>query len=221
SPVERLDEDDARDLRAALEKVQPALREARRLETLPRGRYEVEWKRDLLSTLMPHLESVRTVSTLLEADAVLAAHEGDIETACRSATAAVNAARSIGDEPSGISFLVRIACCHKGVNCAQRALAQGEAMGPTLAAFQKLLEDESRKPLLLQAMRGERGGMFNLMEMLATGEYDLEELSGSRPKPPNAARKVYHWAYLLPIMRRNQAAVLEILTDAVEIARKE
>jgi hypothetical protein len=86
-----------------------ALAEARRLDGLPEGRYPLEHKVDYLNTLVPHLDRIRGVVWLLTADATFRAQEGDLAGAWVSLRAAVNGARSIGDDPSLIAVLVRTA----------------------------------------------------------------------------------------------------------------
>src|SRR5438105_3692037 len=122
-------------LLTALQRAAAALVRARQLVDVSNGLYAVAWSEDLVGTLMPHLEQARTMARLLNLDAVQRAQEGDADGALASCGAALNAGRSIGDEPTCISQLVRAACQVGAVSSLERALAQGE---PSRAALEKL-----------------------------------------------------------------------------------
>src|SRR5262245_35097232 len=81
----------------------------------------------------------------------------------------VNAGRSVGDEPMAVSQLVRIACRGRAAAALERVLAQTEPPAGALAELQTLLEDESRRELLLIILRGERGGGNRTVEALEDG----------------------------------------------------
>jgi hypothetical protein len=95
--------------------------------------------------------------------------------ACR---AALNAARSIGDEPIFVSQLVRIAGVVMACPAIERTLGQGEPPTEELSALQKLLEDEDAFPGLLTATRGERASMHKVFECVERGEVSAVELEG-------------------------------------------
>src|SRR5439155_8048535 len=103
-------------------------------------------------------------------DAVLRAHDGDADGALASCRGALNAGRSIGDEPFSVSVLVRIACRHSALRRAERVLAQGEPSQEALRLLQQLLEKEQRVSLFLIAARGGRAGMDRLMEAVQAGK---------------------------------------------------
>ncbi len=149
SPTERLSDEDAAGLAYELREQRAALAEARKLADLPRGRFPA-------GSLDAHLDEVRAVSRLLQYDAYVQSQAGDVRLALRACLAAVNAGRSVGDEPS----LAAQACCAECVADAchliERVLAQGEADSTELHQLQSLLEQEEVCPRLVIGMRGER-----------------------------------------------------------------
>jgi hypothetical protein len=168
-----LDEPHLIELRAELAKADAALATARDLADRPRGRWAVLWNSDLLiATLMPHIEQPRRVAQLLVLDAIAASADGNGDGALRSCRAALNAGRSMGDEPTGIAQLVRVACALDAVRALERVLAQGEASEPALNAMQRLLEDEAAAPILLIRARAYRAMWFQALDAMRTGHYN-------------------------------------------------
>ncbi len=172
APPERLDDETRKDLGAELKRVAAALDTARGLADRPRGRYAVAWTKDHVGTLMPHLEQVRDVIRMLVLDAARRSAEGDGEGALRSCRAALNAARSVGDEPAMVSFLTRIAGTGQAVRALERALAQPEAPAAALEELQRLLAGEAEEPLQLRAARAERIGYYECLEVMRAGKFD-------------------------------------------------
>src|SRR5262249_42551873 len=146
-------------LRRELAGIHEAVERARTLRDLPQGRYAVEWSPDWLGTVLPCQEA-RAVAILLRLDAGQTAHDGDIDGALSSAYALLNAARSIGDEPTALSQLARVSITSTATLTLERTLAQGVPSEPALAEFQRAIDDEAKEPLLLYLARGERAGHY-------------------------------------------------------------
>ncbi len=214
-----LDDELAAELREELDQVKSAVLRAREVASLGKGRYPLELKRNPLSTPLRHLDQARTVCHLLTADATRLAHEGNVDGALRSCQAALNVGRSIGDEPTFMSVLVRMACRAYVFQKLVRILAQGEASDTVLADLQHLLEDEARPALLLIGARGERAMSYVLWERVASGELGLE-LADERAEPTPWYLQPYRWAYLRPVLEYNRAVSLEWMNRAVEIVKK-
>jgi hypothetical protein len=204
-------------LRAELTALRPALKEARRLTEFVRGRYEVAWRKDLFGTPLPHLEKARAVAKLLRLDAALRADSQDLEGALVSTRAILNAGRSIGDEPTIISQVVRIACRGQAVLSLERALAQGVASDKAVALTQSDFARESNAPLLGFGVRGERAAMAETWAQIATGEMRMEQVSDGRPQPAHWYDGVYTWGYLYPIAPYNHAVALRSLSRALAL----
>jgi hypothetical protein len=215
SPPVQLNKSQSGTLRTELGKVAPALKAARRLADMPRGRYGIIWSRDGVGTLMPHIDALRPVSDLLSLDVVLRAHDGDADGALASCRGLLNAGRSLGDEPAAVSQLTRLGCRRCAVQGLERALAQGEASDAALEAVQRLLEDEEKEPLQLVTARAERADIQQFLETLEAGEFS----------PPAYGLRSRTGSYTADTLldrgraRAAHAAYLRYLTELVEIAK--
>jgi hypothetical protein len=168
---QRPGEADATELRAALTKVAAAVATARGLADWPRGRYTLVWAKDLVGTLMPHVQEAREVARLLALDALQRAFDGDMDGAVRSCQAALNAGRSLGDEPSVMSQLSRAVGTRQVLHSLEQTLAQGEASAQALEDLQRLLAAEAEEPLQLLAARSDRVMFYQCLEVMRTGRF--------------------------------------------------
>jgi hypothetical protein len=179
-PQMRLPAEDAAWLADEVCQRQDALLEARRLADLPKGRHPITFTRDFISTLMEPQQRSRAVLLLLYLDVMLEAENGDMKVALHSCRALLNGARSLGDEPTLISQLIRMAGVAIACQAVQRVVAQGEPDPAELAELQKLLENEEQFPRLVVGARGERGGIHQLLDALESGDVPFAALTGSR-----------------------------------------
>jgi hypothetical protein len=180
-PQEQLTPDMAARLQAELENHKDAVGIARQLVDLPRGRHHIEYLPNLLETRLDDQGTSRKVAWLLFYDVMRCAQAGDPRQALSSCRAIVNAGRSLGDEPTAISQLIRIACVVSACQAAERILAQGEPPPVEMQRLQAALAEEELFPGQLIALRGDRAffhGMFDVMEQ---GEVLPSELADSRP----------------------------------------
>ncbi len=224
APEAQLAPEDHRELRRQLRRVGPALAEARLLAGLPRGRYPVQWSLDFFFTPLPHLQECGTTCDLLRMDAIFRAQDKDSEGACVSAQAALNAGRSLGDEPNVVSQLVRITCGGRAVHAVERILAQGEPGEGALADLQHLLEREARESpsLLVMALRGERALIHGMLEAIDRGDLSVAESLGILSS--GSLRKPSFWDgitefFALPRLRRAHALFLRQSMPILAIAR--
>jgi ABC-type transport system involved in multi-copper enzyme maturation permease subunit len=176
TPENQLNDRQIQDLTNMFERFESTLMMARRLADMPRGRHPIHWSDDGLSTLLPYTQDARTLANLLRYDALLRSQERHADGALESVRGILNAGRSIGDEPTLISMLVRIAI--RGVFAAEleRALAQGEPSEDGMRKLQSLMETEEKTPLLLIGMLGERGMFDRLLENLEKGKVGIKQL---------------------------------------------
>jgi hypothetical protein len=216
-PPERLPPEQAARLEAELRAVAPAVTEARKLAGLPRGRHHITYRHLVINTLLEDQESVRAAAALLKYDALRRAHAGDMAGALASCRAALNAGRSIGDEPTAISQLIRNAGVTLACHAAERVLAQGEAGPDDLAALQRAFEEEDRHPGLLVSMRGERAAQYELYDAVEKGEVDPEDFS-ERPGPPEGGPAPLGWA-LRDRFRSELPPMLALMARHVEVSR--
>jgi hypothetical protein len=170
-PTEALPQAEVTAARVALDRMRPALAEARRLADFPDGRYRLEHNADYLSTELPHVQEAIRVVRLLDYDAVVQALDGDGEAAVRDCIAALHVPRYLRGEPMLITYLAGVALHAQILEAAEHALAAKKpASDKTLLALQKLLEDEGARPLLVEAYRGERAGFHYMLTNAANGD---------------------------------------------------
>jgi hypothetical protein len=210
APVSRIQQAALQTLR---KRAAAALAEARSLTDFPEGRHAINYARDYLTTLLPHAVNTRTVSDLLSLDVLGQALDGHPNEALASCRAIVNASRSLSDEPSAISQLVRIGVVFFAAQGAERVLRYGVPAAPDLEALQRLLEQEAEAPVLLTMARAERGGLHWFMSAVTSGDLDpaavgnLPELKALKAMPSGLA------------LRHAHAWLLQHMTRCVQIAR--
>jgi hypothetical protein len=192
-PPDRLTPEQAARLSAALQAVAPAVTEARKLAGLPRGRHHITYRRVVLNTLLEDQQGARSAAALLKYDALRRAHAGDLAGALASCRGVLNAGRSIGDEPTAISQLIRNAGVTVACYTAERVLAQGEAGPDDLAALQRAFEEEDRHPGLLVCLRGERAAQYELYDAVEKGEVSPDDFS-EKGNTPDEGPSLTGWA---------------------------
>jgi hypothetical protein len=191
--------------------------EARKLQTFTTGYYHVTMGENPYTTLLPHIDKARQVVALLQYDALLAAVDNDPDAAIRSAHAALNVGRSIGDEPFLISQLVRISCATVAVESAFQTLAWGEPR-QGLTQLQAAFATEANEPWFLNGIRGERASIDRIFAGLASGKLTLDDfviLGLQKPGPLEyAAFRLYKG-----VIPEDHAAALRILTEYIAAAK--
>jgi hypothetical protein len=222
---EQLTPEQRKSLEAELQKMSPALAEARKVKDMPVGRPPLQPAANLMAVLLPHVQIMREWAMLLSYDAELHAQQGDMEGAFESLRAAVNVSRSIGDEPTLISQLVRWAMRGIALRELERLLAQGEASEQALAPVQALLEMDDSEPDFLYAVRGERAFEENMIQQMQAGNVSLWQMAGGGPaggKLRIGSLDVEELVYRLfnGPPSAHFADMLRFTTQAVGIARK-
>ena len=200
------------EVRADLTKMAEAVIEARKLATMPRGRFPINPAPNPMMTMFPHLQIVRSLTRLLQADAALRAEDGDIDGALESCRAILNVGRSIANEPFLISQLIRFAVDGIATLEIQRALAQGEASEAALGQLQAALIENAKADPMIAGMRGERAWINDQMEKMTRGEIDMETIGIGTGMPQNLPLPTAFFQY-------NHALLLDQLNRAVEIAK--
>jgi hypothetical protein len=175
-PNEKLTDEEFVRLSRELAIAQPALNAAIKLANMPHGWHRIHYERNPILTLLPDQQESRRILNLLVFESMRQNQKGDTKNALTSCRAALNAARSLGDEPIFISQLIRNAGVVHACQAIERALAQGEPPLEDMSALQKLLENEDSFPGFLTATRGERASMHQLFEAIERGEVSLDEL---------------------------------------------
>jgi hypothetical protein len=224
-----LNAEQERVLRAELTRVATMVELARHMTDYPYGRYPIHSYKDLVSTLAANRVQARGVALVLQDDALLRAHDGDLRSAFQDAKASVYAGRVIGDEPTIQSQLLRIDCDTRATSILERSLACGRASEMDLFDLQKELEKEAEMPFLLTGIRGERACHDIVLEEIQRGDisfadyYRLMKVGG----PFFPLERMAHdgFAYNLSILntylniRNERVATLRFMNEMVELAK--
>lgn len=188
------------------------------------GRYPISFSKDGISTLLPFTQDAREYCNALCHEATLRADLGtkaDLDLSLDSCRRAILCNRAIGDEPTLISVLVRIAIRARSFKKIERIVAQGEPSPEALAQMQKLLEEDEAENMLIQGARGERALMDRMMLALQRG--DLKYADVRKIMTTGARSQLYgleDWAFWATAGSSdlNRAAFLKLNNRFVEIA---
>jgi hypothetical protein len=218
-------------LRAELRRADKAVIEARKLIDLPYGIRHLNWTRNYYDTLLPHVQSVRELANVLSYDILAQIEDGNLSQALLSAQAELNTGRALGDEPTLISQLVRIAIDTLTVARIERILGQGEPPPADLLAVQHAVEQEAEEPLLYYGLRGERAMVDGFLENVQKGEVSFREmgnmvtawrlvgaLAGGRSQGLEVQTRLEAFTVVLAI-RSQRAETLRYMNRLLEAAR--
>jgi hypothetical protein len=214
-PPHQLDESQINALRKELAKAKASLTELRKIIDKPRGRYPLTFSKDSYSTRLADTQNTRRCANLLGHDILLKAQDRDMAGAFQSCRCIINAQRAIGDEPTVISMLVRIAIRTLAGKNLERILAQGQLAEADLAGMQRLLEEEEREPLLLIAARGERALADGFLEAVQKREIPLNSMNQKNFDKMEAL----YYALSPGTIRRARVALLRFNNEFVELAK--
>jgi hypothetical protein len=219
APGECLKAEEFATMRKAVDAAMPAIALARALADQPDGRYAIVWNSDVFSTLLPHIEKLSDVATLLACDALLYLHDGDIDETLNSSLALLNAGRSIGDEPLLISQLARTHIVEKACRLTEHVLVHGEPSDAALAELGRALDRDEAEPSLWWAVRGERGAIDRFFACVEAGEFTREQLRKITGEPDLSLGRLAGASLVPGAATDARAAVLRYLSKAVEIAK--
>ena len=152
-------------LQHALDQVRPAREISRTLADLPKGRFPIVYRADGSDDFK--LQPLRHAVELSRLNAAAHVQAGDVQAAVDSCRSEFAIARSIGDEPTTISQIVRVALVSISAATVKRILAQSEPDDGQLEILQKCLEMEEKHPYWSIAWRGERAYQTVAVEAMA------------------------------------------------------
>jgi hypothetical protein len=207
-------------LRAELNRLAPEVKLALSLAGMKDGRFPFSLAQDGISTQINSQEA-RQVEHLLQQEMFRRLRDGDVEGACEAARAMLVVARSVGDEPTIISMLVRIACASAAAGNLERILAQGEPTESSLAVLQKMVEEEAAFPYLKVGFRGERGMLHLTMKAIEDGKLTasgLTVMSGNATQGFSPFEKIWDPIYSRSAARTAHPELLRRLAEYIEIA---
>jgi hypothetical protein len=221
-PPSRLNATQRAALTRLLKAVTPERTQAREIANFPNGRLPITYAPGFIASKTRTTDVPPTLH-LLEYDLLDLLEAGDTPAAVTSWRAFFHATRSIGDEPLVISQIIRMNARSTAVRLLERLLAQSEPDAATLASLQQLVEDDERQPLFLFAVRGERAGAFEAIEMVrATGAAKpiLQQIDSSARAWWAGNLTVAEALAMMPgAIPGQEAALLKAMTELVEIAK--
>jgi hypothetical protein len=217
-----LDKRQADALHKELQRNAGTLAEIAKIKRKSHGRYPITYTRDFIGTRLPHTQDTRNLANLLADEALVLADDRNLDGALMDCRCIIHAERAIGDEPTLISMLVRIAIHQMAVKQIERVLAQGEPSAASLADLQQLLEEEAAEPLFLIGARGERGGMDGLLEALQTGAvktpWPYVQAMAAPGQSPSVLQGV-RLKFAPASLKADRAALLSFNNRIVELAK--
>jgi hypothetical protein len=233
APPAQLNEFQTELLTKELKKVRPAVAEARKLVDQPHGHLDVRSGLDwfMVGARASHFDGARAVVMLLRYDAALRSQEGDADGALASIRGALNAGRSVHDDPALVAQLIRNAYCLIALSGLERALAQGEPSEAALSGVQSPLDEEGAQPRFLIGAQGELALTNEFMNALRAGKVSTSQLVQIAQHTQWAARNptgakiagldIDQELYRLSLRTgpAEHAALLEYLSRVVQIAR--
>lgn len=175
-PQQRLPEEDKNKVRLAVAAALPALHAAVPLAERPRGRHPIQYHRIIIATNYHTQPLVVPLGQAFRLAAIERAEEGAISEALRHCHAALNAARSIGDEPVAITQLIRQRTAQSTCRAIERVLAHGVARAEELKRLEEALLEEDRFDGLLLTTRAERGSAYLMFDVLESGEVPVSAM---------------------------------------------
>src|SRR5579884_262935 len=175
-PNELLDESDFDRLSRGLESVKSVLAMAGKLADMPRGRYRLQYGINPIATPLVDQNQSQRIVSILAFESMKWNHTGESRKALTVCRAALNAARSLGDEPIFRSQMLRSSLAVFVCEAIERTLGQGEPPPEDMSILHKLLESEDAFPGLLIAMRGTRATSNTVLERVEHGEVSVDEL---------------------------------------------
>lgn len=166
---------DIADTSKQLHKVREAVEAARNVRHVPGGGFHFEYKEPtLLATSLDRQQHLRQVMSLLSYDAAVRAYDRDGNGSLESCLAILAVARGLGDEPTLISQLIRIAGDAICVGATERTLCWTDGCGDAkLAEIDAAFAKEAAEPRLLYGLRGERAVFFRICENIDSGSFDM------------------------------------------------
>ena len=169
------------ELEAILAEKQPALRLLYSAPASGRSRYPINLK-DGFATLLPHLAKLKQAVSLLTAEGLLHASDGDAEKATQAFLAAGRVAESLSEEPVLVSQLVRYADWAILLPRLERALSLTTFTDAQLASLQALVDTAERPRAAARGMASEQTIGLAIFTDRKMTQRAFREVPGSSPR---------------------------------------
>lgn len=177
-PHRVIDPQDAGEFHELMKATEPALAEARKINQMPAGRFQIAWGNDIFAANYNEIQKARSFMDLLQCAAAWRAHQGDLDAAIDDCRVMQRACQSLEDEPTLIVHLVRIAMQAVSMQALERVLAQGQPSPGHLEQLQRDWERFDQDRAMLKCLRGERAFAHRWYEQLAKGKMSFQVATG-------------------------------------------
>lgn len=171
--------DDMRPVVAKYSRLIPLIEQA---ASKPQCQFAVNWQ-DGAGALFPHFAPMRRIAKLLEANALLAARDGNMDEAVRSVELSFKVSRSLKDDPSLIGQLVRIAFVKISSRSLREILQSGSISEAQAKRLGSTLAQPGMLPSLDRAMLAERCCGLWAFELVRSRSSGMTDLVGSENGP--------------------------------------
>jgi hypothetical protein len=192
--------------------------QALKLRDLWRGNYTIRWFDNPIAVCLPHLDSAGRVVSLLEYDARLAAIDRDPNRGIQAALAALNVARSIGDEPTLVSQNFRMMFRSRAAVTALGTIANGLPLHG-LEELQNAFLAEADEQVMLYGLRGERAAFHRMFEGLESGRLEMGSLFPRRGEVGTALVIPAVFEAYKPFLPSDHAEFIRLCSLSIEVAK--
>lgn len=172
-----------------------------------------------MATNLADTQKLREAASKLDWQALIAANDNDPKTATEANRTLLHLRLAIGDEPTMISQLVRIAITAIAVRSTERTLALTEAK-QGLAELQAEYELARTERFLLAGLEGERAVIDRVMQEMEDGKVPFSALAGGGGPAPGGIVDQLGTIATRRYLRANHAKILELLTQARDAMKK-
>jgi hypothetical protein len=165
-------------------------------------------------------QKMREAASKLDWQALLAANDNDPATAIEANRTQLHLRLAIGDEPTMISQLVRIAMIAIAVRSTERTLALTEpkqGLPELQAEFERSLTEKD----FFAGLEGERAVIDQMMKDLADGTIGLGAVAGGGGPPAGGIVDQLGSMVTRRYVRANHAKILELMTAARDAMKKQ
>jgi hypothetical protein len=192
----------------------PWLKEA---EDLAEVEGEVSFPRDYrggIGTYLDEIQYSRGLARDLQLQFQMRMRAGDRAGAMRSLRAIFMASRALKHEPIMVSHLVRVAVHNIGAKSAAEMLRDRKATPQEIASIRGMIENDFHAGVV-RALKGERA-----IVLISLSDSNFDRLNGLVGANPDVMAKLPSSASVADLRPGDTAMLLELLTEAVQIAEE-
>ncbi|MFO0937653.1 MAG: hypothetical protein U0798_14195 [Gemmataceae bacterium] len=209
------------ELRKQLVPVQPLIVRMHEIRKFPTGGFKIDFPHpNPISFDLKDTQQLREAANKLSWNMILSTQDNDPDTAIEICRTSAHLRHAVGDEPTLISQLVRIALVAIAINSTERVLGMTEPK-KGLAELQADFEMALKEQDFAKGVAGERALQDRICENMANGSMTAAAVAGA---PPSGPLDSLGQAFLSRFIRDNHAQILELITafrNSIQLQGKE